>query len=303
MRDSNLRNIAFAAGLAALLSSGNACAQMLHAPRQVHKQLSVYRSILVLQDERHRCMTFGRRSSLQSCIDLNDADTMVLPYTRAMLIGLMAHPSAKRVLVIGLGGGILPMALRKLDPAMRIDTVELDPAVVQVAQSHFGYRTDALSRVYLNDGRVFIRRKQRAGVRYDLVLIDAFDAHYIPEHLLTREFMGQVRDILLPGGMVIANTFVRGALQPYETATYQAVFGPTLNVQLPGSGNRIILAARDGRLPSMHAMRFQAGNLAARLARFGVDVGELLEHTHTLPRSNAAPLTDQYSPANLMLRR
>lgn len=290
-------------GAALLVLSSGVSAQLLHEPRVLHKQLSVYRNVLVMQDAHYRCMTFGRRSNLQSCIDLTDADAMVLPYTRAMLIGLLAHPAPKRALVIGLGGGILPMALRKFDPAMRIDTVELDPAVLKVAQKFFGFRPDTRSRVHINDGRVFIRRQQRAGTRYDLVFIDAFDAHYIPEHLLTREFMQQVHDILAPGGVVVANTFVRGALQPYETATYQTVFGPTLNVRLRGSGNRIILAARDGRLPSMQIMQQQATSLDARLAHFAVDAAQVLKSASPQPASKAAPLTDQYSPANLMLRR
>lgn len=43
-------------------------------------------------------------------------------------------------LVIGLGGGALPMALRRMYPAVKVLTVELDPEMAGVAKEHFGLR-------------------------------------------------------------------------------------------------------------------------------------------------------------------
>lgn len=41
-------------------------------------------------------------------------------------------------LVLGLGGGALPMALRRMYPGMKILAVEIDPDVTEVAKEHFG---------------------------------------------------------------------------------------------------------------------------------------------------------------------
>lgn len=166
----------------------------------------------------------------------------------------MANPGAKRVLVIG--GGVIPTAMRRIDPGLRIDVVELDPAVVAVAKRYFGFREDPSLRTFTGDGRVFVRRQARAGVRYDLIIIDAYERVYVPEHLMAREFIGEVKSLLAPGGVVASNTFARGPLAPYEAATYQAIFDDTRTVEM-SMNNRIILAGRNG-LPSTETLRENA---------------------------------------------
>lgn len=58
-----------------------------------------------------------------------------------------------------------------------------------------------------------------------MVMLDAFDVDYIPAHLLTAEFFQQVRDILAPDGVLVANTFTNSTMYERESATYAAVFG------------------------------------------------------------------------------
>ena len=70
-----------------------------------------------------------------------------------------------------------------------------------------GPRTD----VFEEDGRVFAKRMGKQGIRYDLVMLDAFDHEYIPEHMLTREFLLEIKGLLTPQGVLAANTF---ATQP-----------------------------------------------------------------------------------------
>lgn len=47
---------------------------------------------------------------------------------------------APTALVIGLGGGALPMALRRMYPGVKVVAVELDPEIAGVAKKHFGLR-------------------------------------------------------------------------------------------------------------------------------------------------------------------
>ena len=48
----------------------------------------------------------------------------------------------------------------------------------------------------------FLRRASR---RWDVIIVDAYRQPYIPFYLATREFFGEVRDHLTPGGMVLIN--------------------------------------------------------------------------------------------------
>lgn len=265
--------------------------------RIVHREKSMYRDIIVLETDSHRCMSFARRGGMQSCIYTNAPDQLAIPYTRAVFAGLMANPDAKRVLVIGLGGGTIPTAMRRIDPELQIDVVELDPAVVAVARRYFGFREDPRLRTYIGDGRVFVRRQARAGIRYDLIVIDAYERVYVPEHLMTREFIGEVKSSLAPGGVVASNTFARGPLAPYEAATYQSVFDDTRTVEM-SMGNRIILAGRDG-LPPAQTLRENTTRLEMKLLAVGILAAEL--EPRPQPKVGGyRPLTDQYSPANLL---
>jgi spermidine synthase len=297
-----VRREAWLAGLLLAACAGALGAASHHPGRTVHQERSLYLNINVNQTQDSRCMTFGGRGNRQSCIDLHAPRSLMLPYTRALFAAFFATPAPRRVLMIGLGGGMVPRTMRELDPDARIDVVELDPAVLRVAERYFDFRQDARMRVHVDDGRVFVRKQRRLGTRYDLVMIDAFDKNYIPEHMLTREFMAEVRDLLAPGGIVAANTFSRGALQRYEIATYQSVYGPILAVD-PGDGssNRILLAGRDG-MPPIATLHRNAAALAERLTPYGIDADQLMQRIHAPPPvRDARPLTDQYSPANLLL--
>ncbi len=285
--------------IALLLLSTLGCARSADPNRGeiVHREKSMYRDIIVLDTQTHRCMSFARRGGMQSCILKEAPDLLAIPYTRAVFAGLLANPDARQVLIIGLGGGVIPAAMRRIDPTIQIDVVELDPAVVNVAKRYFGYREDPHLRTFIGDGRVFVRRQARAGVRYDLIVIDAYERVYVPEHLMSREFIGEVKSLLAPGGVVASNTFARGPLAPYEAATYQSVFGNTRTVEM-SMGNRIILAARD-ELPGLSTIRKNAERVERRFETVGIVIHEL-ESQPQRKIEGYRPLTDQYAPANLL---
>lgn len=266
----------------------------------VHREKSMYRDLMVVELNGYRCMTFGRHRTMQSCIMLDDPNMLALPYSRGVFAGLVANPGAKRALVIGLGGGVIPRALRRIDPSMRIDVIELDPAVVDVAKHYFGYREDPALRTFTGDGRVFVRRQLRAGIHYDLVVIDAFERVYVPEHMLTQEFIGEVKSLLSPHGVIASNTFASGPLAPYEAATYQSVFGRTRVVDV-AMGSRIILAGRDG-LPDDATTRDNAAAFEDRFRTIGILKRELQSHPQQVVEGYR-PLTDQYAPANLLFKQ
>ncbi len=287
--------------LAVLLLLASGCTpsvDKVHGGKIVHREKSMYRDIMIIESEENRCMSFSRRGGLQSCMFTDNINTLSLPYSRGVFAGLVANPDAKSMLVIGLGGGVIPRAMRRIDPEMRIDVIEVDPAVVKVAKRYFNYREDPNLRTYVGDGRIFVRRQARAGVRYDLIVIDAFGRFYVPEHMMTREFISEVKTLLAPGGVVASNTFSKGLLAPYEAATYQSVFGEIRAMDMT-FGSRILVAGRDG-LPSAATLAKNNAALQDRFWKIGIFPGEL--ESQVQPQAvGYRPLTDQYSPANLLM--
>ncbi|HXR52901.1 MAG TPA: fused MFS/spermidine synthase, partial [Steroidobacteraceae bacterium] len=222
-----------------------------------------------------------------------------LNYTRMMLAGtLFTGAPPRRVLIIGLGGGSLPTALREILPQAQIDVVEIDPAGTRVARKYFNFRDDPRMKVIELDGRVYVKRAIRSGEKYDVVMLDAFDHEYIPEHLLTREFLTEVKSLLTPTGVLVGNTFSSSRLYDHESTTYAAVFGTFYNLK---AANRVIVA-RPAGLPDQAALRARAEEYAQVLRGFGMDALDVLPLFSTAvdwdPRARV--LTDQYSPANLL---
>lgn len=241
----------------------------VHAQTVLHTEPSAFSPVVVYEAEGERCMTFGSVQALgrQTCYGLNDPQRMVFNYTRMMMSSLFVKPDPRRILVIGLGGGTLPSALAHVLPQARIDTVEIDPAVVKVASRFFGFRTSPRQRVHQADGRAFVKQAVREKRHYDLIMLDAFDYTYIPAHLTTREFLQQVKTLLAPGGVLAANTFASSDLYHRESATYGAVFGEYFNLR---ANNRVIFAV-NGRLPDDAALARAAREWSARLAPYDID--------------------------------
>ena len=288
---------------ALLLAFGIACA--VSPAEVIHEESSLYGRILVTREGGLLCMKFAGRSEQrrQSCIDERAPQKMALHYTRMMMASLLLAPEPASILVTGLGGGTLPKALAALFPDARIDVVEIDPAVVSVADRFFDFRPVGNTRVFVRDARVYTRRALRDGKRYELILLDTFDGDYIPEHLMTLEYLQETRQLLAPNGVLAANTFATSRLYDHESETYYRAFGAFFNFTIRESANRIILASTMP-LPDNPTLRQAARSLRQRLAPYGVPITSYprrFERAQDWNR-NRRPLTDQYSPANVLQR-
>jgi len=272
---------------------------IVRAENIIHTERSLYRNIIVYEDDGERCMRFTKLlSARQTCISLKNPDHLVFQYTKMMLGALYLQPEPDRILIIGLGGGTLPSTLSRVLPKAKIDAVEIDPAVVRVAERYFNFHITEVMNVFVEDGRVFVKRAMKKGATYDLVILDAFDHDYIPEHLLTQEFLKEVKTIMTPTGVLAANTWSQSRLYDHESVTYESVFGRFFNLRL---SSRVILVKNDG-LPPMNKIKKNAKLFEARFKTFGVETDFLLPLFSSSRdwRVDARVLTDQYSPSNLL---
>jgi spermidine synthase len=272
----------------------------------VHQERSLYRNILVDDQGDSRCLKFNVRSSKtnQSCLYKSDPQRLVFNYTKLLFSGLLLIDEPKSILIIGLGGGTMSNTLHQLYPQSVITNVEIDPAVVKVARQYFGFFENENVSSVIQDGRIFIKRAIIKKQKYDWIILDAFNGDYIPEHLLTQEFIQETKSILNKGGVLSANTFSVSDLYAHESATYKSVFGDFYNVRNFKNSNRIILGTK-GELPSLTLINQRAKALQERLTPFAVDLIQVSNQmTSTLIEQDwpedTKVLTDQFSPANLL---
>ncbi|MFN9210810.1 MAG: spermidine synthase [Betaproteobacteria bacterium] len=169
-----------------------------------------------------------------------------------------------RVGVVGLGTGTLAAYGRAGDT---IRYYELDPDVLALARSHFGYlnETPATMEYALGDARLSLERELVAGQpgRFDVLAIDAFSSDSIPVHLITREAIALHMQHLAPDGILaihISNRFLD--LKPVLANIAQAEGLVVRNLaDVPNdpaaSSTDWVLIARDPKV-------FAEGDLAAR---------------------------------------
>ena len=151
-------------------------------------------------------------------------------YTYALEALARAYrPRLESALVLGLGAGIVPMRLALQGVA--VEAVEIDPASLAAATRYFGF-DPARVRVRLADARTELKR---CGKRFDVVFVDLFHGDGTPDYLLTRDFFGDLRRCLGPGGVAVFNTFAdleRPAVYAHLLATlrtelpYMALYRP-----------------------------------------------------------------------------
>ncbi len=269
----------------------------------IHEERSLYRNIIINEAVGQRCMSFVvkvRAYNNQTCIFLENRKKMVFDYTKVVTGALLAKPNPDKILIVGLGGGTLPIAFRELLPNAQITSVEIDPAVVKAAKAYFGYQEDKRMNTVIQDARVYIKRALRGDEKWDFIVLDAFNGDYIPEHLMTQEFLQEVRSLLRPGGLVVSNTFSSSRLYDHESVTYAAVF-PQLKMlrSSNNSGNRVLLAAQEPF--TLPAQNVDLAQWQTRFSPYGIEVSTIL--TSEKPANwdkSAKVLTDQFVPANLL---
>ena len=292
---------------ACLLSLVTAALPPFSEARIIHRERSLYSTILVDQQGPLICLQFSVRKDQrnQSCMDRNHPRRMVFPYAKMMMTSLLLVPEPGSILVGGLGGGTLPVALAELFPEAIIDVIEIDPAVLTVAETYFDFQSSEHMTVILKDARVFTKRAASEERRYDLVMLDAFNGDYIPEHLMTLEYLEETRELLAPEGVLVANTFAISRLYDHESVTYAQVFGEFINLRSGTSANRVILATRNGALPDRDLMLERAAKLDPRLRPYDVRLKGFISSLRTDIDWNPEVriLTDQYAPANLLQSR
>lgn len=114
---------------------------------------------------------------------------------------LLGHP-LRSALVIGNAGGSTARALAAMYPGVRIDGVELDPALTDLARRWFALDSIPGLTTHTDDGRVYL---ETTDAHWDLIVVDAYQQAYIPFHLVTREFFALARDHLTAGGAIALN--------------------------------------------------------------------------------------------------
>jgi spermidine synthase len=263
-----------------------------------------YHQLAVVQGSTTRTLRFG--SSFQSEMYVSDPFKTAYPYTDYFFLGAAYRPAARTMLFLGLGGGSAPKRIWRDLPGLKLQVVELDPVVVDVAHRFFGVPDDPRLAIAVSDGRQYLERHSG---RWDVIAIDTFYEDGVPFHLTTREFLELAHARLSPGGVIVTN--VIGALQGDGSKLFRAVYRtyrsvfPTVLVHPVGAGvgyQNLIVVATDGPAPRKQFLRAQWQRLRATHPSAPDLTDAIAERYDALvPTRDVPTLTDAYAPVDALL--
>lgn len=184
-------------------------------------------------------------SAIQSRMHLQRPDALELEYTRTMMGWLMLRPAAERLALIGLGGGSIAKFCHRHLPRTSLVAIEIDARVIALREAFHVPPDDARLRVIEGDGAQFIAQTDE---RFDVLMVDAFDAEGMPESLGTQRFYDDCLDALRPGGLFVVNLHAGHPHRPVYIDRIERSFGSSvLRVDDRDGSNSVVFAAQGER--------------------------------------------------------
>lgn len=110
------------------------------------------------------------------------------------------------MLLLGLGGGSLIRFFRHRFPDIAVDVVDVDPVIIHVAKTYFGFKNQSWLNIYEADARTFVDgQAKKTKMRYGLIIVDVYVGRVIPDFVWQQPFFEQIRTLLVPRGLVFIN--------------------------------------------------------------------------------------------------
>ncbi len=160
-------------------------------------------SIYLVKDK-NQALSISTNGKPDAAIGINrlvgDEPTMVLMAALPWAV----HPSAKTVAVIGMGSGLTSHVLLTIPSIERVDTIEIEPAMVEGARG-FGDRvantfTDPRSKIHIEDAKTYFSNHKE---KYDLIISEPSNPWVSGvAGLFSTEFYSLIRGYLNEDGLL-----------------------------------------------------------------------------------------------------
>ncbi len=215
-------------------------------------------------------------------------------YTYSLLkLGRAFGPAPRNALVLGLGPGVVPRALKHAGASVAV--VDINADSVLAAKDHFGFRVDDYS-VHVEDARTLVHRCHDG---FDIAVLDLYHGENMPDYLMTAEFFRDLERCLRPGGAMILHAYFDEqdeAPNRRMLATVAAAFPQTFVFR--GADNKPSLGGHSGFIVGASGavpteISLDVDDVPAPLRE---DVYQALRSGEPLaPDTDVAPVTDDHN--------
>ncbi|BHH82086.1 spermine/spermidine synthase domain-containing protein [Desulforhopalus sp. 52FAK] len=159
--------------------------------------------LIEIRDTAIQRSLFFDKQHLQSAMSFLDPQELILSYTRYMLLGLLINDQPQDILIIGLGSGSFVRFFNHYYPHCHIDGVDYSQHIIDLAKGYFRLPETKNITISCADGAHFVRHQ--ASRKYDLILVDAFDAIGMAPTIYNVSFFERVQTMLKDDGSISFN--------------------------------------------------------------------------------------------------
>ena len=295
--------------------------------RYGNTRLNENREILFYQDGKTSTVSIEKTGEGRITIANNgkpDASINLAPdepptFDEVTMISLGAFPfaykpDAKLIANIGLGSGMTTHTILSLEQIERVDTIEIEQAVVDAAPlfSHKVARAfnDSRSHIHIEDAKTFFSTRN---TQYDIIISEPSNPWVSGiSSLFTQEFYQFIHGHLVDDG-VFAQWMHLYEMEPYLIASVLKAMSTAFEDFVIFNANDadiIILAKKTGRLQSVNFEKLFASNLSNELNAVNIrkpidinlrllatknDIANLFYKNPIKPNSDFFPLLDLYA--------
>lgn len=217
----------------------------LTSGQQLHSVERDGEDIQVRQLENIRWFHFNS-PAIQSAMSVTQPDKLILPYARTMLAGFMFQPQPKSLLSLGLGGGAFERFFREKLPQLKLQSVELSPAVIEISREYFKLDSDHYS-VWQGSAEEYLAQTDQA---FDMIFCDIFGHDGAPPCLSNLSFYQNMSEHLNNQGVAVVNLLVKDATEMLKMlqAAYP-VFETLALLDVPEDRNIILFLSKQPATP------------------------------------------------------
>jgi spermidine synthase len=165
----------------------------------IHEEKSDFWDLAIFENSR-----FGRVLAIDGRIQLTERDEFVYHEMMAH-VPILAHGSAKNVLIIGGGdGGTLREVLRHAAVEKAV-LVEIDPSVIELSKKYLpnvpqGAFENPRAQIVIQDASKYVKETTD---HFDIIICDSGDPEGPASVLFSSEFYGDCKNLLNPNGIFI----------------------------------------------------------------------------------------------------
>ena len=203
---------------------------------------SLYNQIRLIDTEKFILLTLNsQRHNLSQSAYVKQGTLVNLSLIDLFNLGPLISP-VRELLVLGMAGGASVRQHQRYAPQAKIDAVEIDPKIIEIARTRFGIQASDSLKIYEADARPFLAQSQK---KYDMIEIDLFQGSpYLPFYVATREFFQSAYEHLNPSGLIMMNIYAPGKKEILASmlATISSVFPSVYTI--PISDNFMVVASR-----------------------------------------------------------